>query len=194
MAGGVCIGRGCLLGLFSVRSQLVEGGADMKKFAVICGLLFMGTITGGCGGGSGRPSLVPVTGKVLQGTEPVANAQVLLMPELAEKSEYSRPSTATTDASGSFQPMTYLPGDGLPVGKYRVGIVKSIQEGTGGREYNPEETQRYPYRVRWLLPKRYADPETSGLTIEVTAKGMTPAEITLEAGGEEVETIVPKVY
>lgn len=162
----------------------------MKPFAFIGIILACSAMTG-CGGGEGRPALVPVTGKILLGSEPLVGAQVLLLPERDEKSTYGRPSSAITDDAGQFRPTTYQTGDGLPIGKYKIGIVKNEYEGTGGRTYDPEAEQKHPYRIRWLVPKIYADPQSSGLTIEVTSKGIEPAEITLEASKPEVETVKP---
>ena len=155
----------------------------MKSFLSICGVLCSVLCVCGCGG-DGRPSLVPVTGKVTLNGEPIDGAMVGFQPQDIEG--YNRPSTATTDAQGSFTVGTYGTDDGIPEGSYRVTVRKSEVIGKIPEGYNlenPEENPR-PLRTRLIVPEMYADAEASGLTVTVTASGISPDVIALEGDPE----------
>lgn len=134
----------------------------------------------GCGGAD-RPSLVKVSGKVLLDGKPVEGATVVFKRENPDP-KYRRPSRAMTNAQGEFTPGTYDSADGIPPGKYKVGVMKMeyVDKPANFNEENPAAT---PAKIRWLVPKPVSDPEKSGLVVEVTSSGITPSEIKLETGG-----------
>lgn len=147
-----------------------------------CVTLVLLFFVSGCGG-DGRPSLVPASGTVTLNGEPLAEAQIGLQPMGIEG--YERPSRATTDAQGKFTIGTYGADDGLPEGSYRVTVVKKelltkIPEGFAGEDMS----QLGPVKYKWIVPMQYSDPENSGLSVEVTASGMTPDVIALEGEAE----------
>lgn len=105
----------------------------------------------GCGG-----SLQPVRGKVtLPNGQPAANSQVVFDGPIGGKAISAR---GDVQADGSFELSTAQPGDGVPVGKYRVQV-------------NPppivdaEAAQRLPFNAK------FADFSTSGLEFEVKPGG-----------------------
>ncbi|MCS7237827.1 MAG: carboxypeptidase-like regulatory domain-containing protein [Thermoguttaceae bacterium] len=121
----------------------------------------------GCGGGSGR-STVTVTGQVLLDGSPVPGATVMFTgPQGAS------PVTATTDSSGNFR-IEAVPGpNGVAVSKVEAG------GGAGEAELAPAEgTEAAPRKS--LLPEKYGNPKTSGITIEVKP-GMAPVKIELKS-------------
>jgi hypothetical protein len=146
-------------------------------------LLPLGALSG-CG--DGRPSLVPVSGKVTLNGAPVDGALIGFEPEGIDG--FNRPSIATTDSSGNFVVGTYDKADGMPTGKYKVSVLKKEVVGKLPENFNSEDTAAniQPVRYQWTVPKRYATSIDSGLTVEVTSSGMTPAEIAL-SGEAEVE-------
>jgi hypothetical protein len=81
---------------------------------VACGtILLLALMIAGCGD-SDRATLVPVTGTVTQGGKPLAQADVMFLPERGA------PSSGKTDANGQF---TLMFNDGRPgavVGKHKV--------------------------------------------------------------------------
>jgi hypothetical protein len=129
---------------------------------------------GGCGGG---PVLVGITGTVTLDGKPVEGASVTFMPQFA-----GQPALGTTDAAGKFTLTTHPHGRGAMPGTHKVTVRKVETTGflTDGEGLSggvaPEGIQE-----TWHTPKRYADPETSDLTIEVES-GMAPVEIELTAG------------
>lgn len=156
----------------------------------LAGLLLLLSCAMGCGGAD-RPSLVKVSGKVLLDGKPVEGATVYFKRESPDP-KYRRPSRATTNTQGEFTPGTYGSDDGIPPGKYKVGVMKTeyVDKPANFNEENPAAT---PAKVRWVVPKQVSSPDTSGLVVEITSSGMTPPEIKLETGGAPpvVESTVP---
>lgn len=148
----------------------------------------------GCGG-SGRPSLVAASGKVTLDGAPLAGAQVALVPISPADPKYARPSYGFTNESGEFQAQTYDGEDGLPVGKYQVGVVKREVVGTLPPGFNEENAANFNVKYQWTAPRKYSDPKTSGLELEVTSAGITPDVISLSSGGQkpEIEQTGPKM-
>lgn len=133
----------------------------------------------GCGGAD-RPSLVEVTGQVTLNGKPLEGAMVAMKLVGGDQAKYGRPSRATTDSQGNFQPATYGDAQGIPTGTYEVAVIKQeIPEG-----YNPENPAASSLNIKWITPKGYSDPANSGLKVEVTSKGMEPAVIALESDGK----------
>ena len=99
----------------------------------------------GCG--DGRPARVPVSGQVLLDGKPLTIGSILLVPEGA------RPSSGTLDEQGRFSLTCYTSNDGAVPGQHAVAVVASKQIGENA--------------VRWLAPKKYADPRTSGLKAQI---------------------------
>lgn len=104
-----------------------------------------------------RKRVYPVRGRVFFEGCPTPNAQVAFYLEDKDKKRLSRTGDALVDADGSFRLTTYTPNDGTLAGKYKVSVVwrQPLSDGSGG--YGPN-----------LLPERYGDPKTSGLTANVT--------------------------
>lgn len=139
----------------------------------------------GCGG-DGRPDLIEATGTVKLNGEPLADAVILFKPE--EGNPIMRPSRAKTDAQGNFTVRTYGKDDGIPVGKYQVGIQKRQLVGELPPDYDPETPGATPLTYEWITPRELADPETSGLQAEVTKSGLEPDVFDLKrAGKPEIE-------
>lgn len=143
----------------------------------------------GCGGDT-RPRIVPVTGTVLLDGQPLEGAAISFIPESSSPKGYARPSMATTDQSGQFTPETYQPGDGLPVGKFKM-IVRKQQYLTMQGQVIPESSEAplpKTYQLRWIVPKMYSLAETTPLTVEVTSSGMNPSQLQLQSPPQGVET------
>ncbi|MFG0334817.1 MAG: hypothetical protein ACF8TS_15790 [Maioricimonas sp. JB049] len=150
------------------------------------GLLIAVVACSGCGG-DGRPDLVPVEGTVTLDGEPLADAQVIFQVVEVE-GDYKRPSAGMTDASGKFTIGTYGKDDGLPIGKYNVGIMKRELVGDVPENFNEEDPSATgrPLRYRWVTYPEIADPAMSGLTAEVTSDGLQPATFDVEESGEVI--------
>ena len=96
------------------------------------------------------PPLGTVT--VTSGGKPVEGATVTFIPRASDGS----PASGQTDAAGRAVLSTSNLGDGVIPGTYGVNISKVVMEQKGPRA-----------ELRHLLPRRFAVPEASGLTVEV---------------------------
>jgi len=97
----------------------------------------------GCG--DGRPTRVPVSGKVVIDGKPLAFGAVRFTP-----AEGGRPATGELDAGGAFKLTTFEPEDGAAPGSHVV-TIHAAEQLSGDR-------------VRWHVPKKYQDAATYGLT------------------------------
>ena len=113
----------------------------------------------GCGNESGRQAY-PVRGKVLFNGRPVVNGQVTFHP-VGDTSRDAVRAVGKVDEQGSFALTTFKDGDGAPAGDYRVTVVwylaRPARPGTAS-----DETVTANY-----LPAKYANVETSGLSVTV---------------------------
>ncbi|MBI1347681.1 hypothetical protein GC163_15505 [bacterium] len=164
--------------------------AWLKSGALCAACVFL---LSGCGG-DGRPRLVHTEGTVLLSGQPLEGATVAFQPIVEdEKAKYQRPSSGITDASGKFQLKTYEPGDGAPVGKYRVAIVKREVVGKLPDDFNSEMSESVNLTYKWITPREVSDPASSGLTAEITSSGLEPKTFELTAAATpEIEKTGPQ--
>lgn len=130
-----------------------------------------GLVTGwtGCGGKKsvpGRPDTVPVKVVVTYKGQPVEEANVQFLPAVGGDATSGVAATGITDAQGTARLTTFDQNDGAVPGSYRVCIRKSVPVGGAG-EADPDAPPK-PAQYREELPVKYAAPETSGLTAEVS--------------------------
>ncbi|MBN9520968.1 hypothetical protein J0H58_21010 [bacterium] len=119
----------------------------------------------GCSGG---PKLAKVTGTVTLDDKPLPRGTLTFeMPG-------QRPATATIVDGKITEATTFAPGDGVPVGKHKVAVSATIDPGPA-ISANPGDASR-PSGGNYmggksLIPARYNNPETSGLTADVGPGG-----------------------
>ena len=116
---------------------------DCRVLASIACLVIVAV---GCG--DGRPTRVPVSGRVLIDGKPLAKGMVRFVPQGA------RPSSGRLDESGQFRLTCYDGSDGAVLGKHRVQVTAS--EILSGE------------KVVWHAPRKYADFRRSGIELDVT--------------------------
>lgn len=126
-----------------------------------------------------RPTTYSVTGTVTFQGNPVEGATVAFSPTQGKQGAF-----ATTDASGKYSLTTFVGGDGALPGEYKVKISqyeKEAPSGGEGEEYvPPEETgEGEDSGPKNLLPEKYADANSSGLTATVT-EGENTIDFALE--------------
>jgi hypothetical protein len=111
----------------------------------------------GCG--KTTPQTAPVNGKVTLNGQPLTSGTVITIPEAG------RGARGVIGADGSFALQTYEKNDGAIIGRHRVGVVALMVAGKG-----PEGGFG-----KSLIPARYSNPESSGLSVEVeSGKTNTP--------------------
>lgn len=112
-------------------------GGVYRNVAACLASLMLAVAIAGCAGASGA-KLAPVTGKVTQGGEPLAGADVMFIPESGA------PSGGRTDDSGRFE-LVYNDGrPGAVPGKHQVVISEAAPEGSdpgGGAEPPPTDVE-----------------------------------------------------
>lgn len=116
--------------------------------------------TAGCGYHSDLPPLAKVTGIVTLDGHPLTTGNVQFMPD-GSKGTSGRMSVGGIDQEGRFEMTTLKPGDGSQIGHHLVAI--QAYEILGSQDPNSPT----PIVSKPLIPERYGDPHTSGLTAEV---------------------------
>ena len=113
----------------------------------------------GCGGSGAKLSTVKVTGIVTLDGAPVADASLIFVPKTQGQGHSA---SGRTDADGRYQLTTPdgKAGAGTTPGEYRVAITKTELDSDA-----PPSDRGAP--VRNLIPTRYAQASSSGLTATV---------------------------
>ncbi len=123
----------------------------------------------GCGGdkwAANRPDPVPVSGTVLHNGEPVEGATVTFVPQSHQYAASGR-----TDAMGQFTLRPFRDMEGAVPGEYLVSVTKVERSSAGSPPATDDAVTPEPTET-WLLPGRYSDANTSGLTASVPEEGV----------------------
>jgi hypothetical protein len=121
----------------------------------------VGACIAGCGHQTGPTAGVktyPVTGTVTYQGKPLPEATVMFR---STDGQYT--ASGRTDLEGKYRLTTASPGDGAPAGEYRVAII-AIEAPPADEEEKPGPPPKS------LIPTKYNQPETSGLTAVVAEK------------------------
>lgn len=139
----------------------------------------------GCGGNDDQMQCAQVTGKVTLDGEPVPAATILFRPDSGRAGRGKVENGIIVESS------TYGINDGIVLGKHKIAIqaIPDVAPVTGSRIEEPTDSQRSvqpppsyaPSRSKEkttiVIPKKYQDPEQSGLTADITEDGN---ELTLQ--------------
>lgn len=145
----------------------------------------------GCDKSPRLSGLVNASGMITHNNEPVEGAFVMFMPAPGSPAE-NRAASATTDKQGNFSLMTLHPGDGAFPGKYRIIVSKTKASGgeaLEGAEGEPKKFKDDRESVDFL-PRKYKDPDSSGIEITIPEKGDKKIEIHLEG---EIDTTPQRI-
>lgn len=118
----------------------------------------------GCGR---RPTLVPVSGRVTLDGKPLEFGSVMIQPAAGPAAR------GAIGSGGSFTVGTFAPGDGAIVGQATIRVACYEQQRPGAPPPQGELALG-----KSLIPEKYTQFETSGLTATVVA-GMAPLQIDL---------------
>lgn len=160
----------------------------MKKREVLAAALTL-MLAAGCSQSDDveREKTVPVSGTVTYKGAPVADASVGFVPDAPPgPNPPGRGAFGRTDDQGRFQLMTFVAGDGVVPGNYKVTVTKvegdtsAPQAEEGSDDYDDPEAAggSKPTEPKHLLPEKYADFRKSDLTASV--KDGDPQEFTFE--------------
>lgn len=133
----------------------------------------------GCSG----KAMLPVEGTITLDGKPLDGAAISFVP-----AEGGRPCSGQTDAQGHFTLASYVAGDGVPPGEYKVTVVKldarrqaeaaPVEEGAADQQQVMGNIEQ---AVKFLTPLKYSSPATTDLKVDVTS-GMEPVQIDLKSG------------
>lgn len=146
---------------------MVEHGLPRGFYLVLAVLLCLG-----CSGEKGEPTY-EVTGVVTLNDTPIEGATVTFIPPPG-----GRGAVGVTDASGRYKLTTDVRDDGARVGQYKVTVAKYESQSTGAAaaasegEYTEGSTEDAPPAAN-VLPRKYADPSSSGFEANVVAGSNT---------------------
>jgi hypothetical protein len=135
-----------------------------RRLLLFLAALLGGIAASGCGDDSGVGRTVPVSGKLTLNDAPFTAKTTILVfkPDKAKGNTSPFEPTGTVDADGNYK-LTTKGKSGAPPGWYKVAIT--------AREETAPEHPKGPKQHRpvsqSLLPVKYGQPETSGLSIEV---------------------------
>jgi hypothetical protein len=137
--------------------------ADARLAAAVL-VVFLAVIVAGPGCGGSRLGTVPLSGRITYKGVPLAGGTITFHPVDAAK---CRPATASIQPDGSFVAATLENDRGIMPGEYRVSVVlvKSPLF-----DVSPAQAAAAA-KNNMVLPPRYADPATSGLTVIVEPGG-----------------------
>lgn len=132
----------------------------MRFFLV--GLLIWACL--GCG--SSGPELAPVTGTVSIDGTPLKKGTIVF------ESEGNRPANGRIEDGKIVEVTTFNKGDGVPVGSHKVAVF-ALEETSTVETSDPSQPtatgSNYMGTGKSLIPDKYNNPDTSGLTAEVEA-------------------------
>jgi hypothetical protein len=138
---------------------------------VILGFTVMTFMQSGCQK-SGLTGLVPAEGILKFNGELLEGATVTFVPSGSGVTQ--RAASCITDASGAFTMGTLEPQDGVYPGEYQVIVMKKIDSTINTHEdidagKAPSKTGKD--NIKYIVPKKYENPETSGLSVTIGSKG-----------------------
>jgi hypothetical protein len=145
---------------------------DKTALRNVLGLALLASVFGlGCGQqGGGGAKTYPVSGIVTYRGQPVEGATVAFQSSTGAEGAFG-----VSDASGKYSLTTFTSGDGAVPGQYKVKVFK-YQGAEGGAAAADQDSDDYvpptegaaePTATQNVLPAKYADPNTSGLTATV---------------------------
>lgn len=125
-----------------------------------------------------RPPVFPANGIVIYQGKPVAGATVMLESQSSDEKARGKVAIGHTDSGGRFRVRTYKEYEGAVAGPHRVSVTKF--EYVENKPANADPNIDYPLIPKPLLPERYKDFATSGLTATVTEQGPNSFRLELE--------------
>ena len=151
----------------------------MQRCIVSAILSGIALLISGCGGPSSGPTIekvVSVSGTLTYQGKPLEFFQVTFLP-----TDGRRAAVGVTDATGKFTLGTNDVADGAPPGSHKVAVVwvGPQTDVAAGQEVVIDDPSLLP-KPSVRIPAHYANPETSALTQEIPAGGLTDLKIDLK--------------
>ena len=128
----------------------------------MAGIVVGGLLVALCGCDSGGlEGLVQVRGKVLFNDQPLTGGTIVYLPAAGTG---GRQAQGLIGSDGTFELSSLKPGDGAQKGKYDIIIIAREQAAEQPKSRVELEATGGPKTGRLLIPEKYANPDTSGLS------------------------------
>ena len=144
--------------------------------ALLTGFVALLLVVIGCGDPTGLEKRYPVSGTVTYNGQPVPKGNVYFVPVDPK----GRSASGSIEQDGSYRLTTAAEGDGALPGEYKVAVIAQdidmtevLKEAGGGAGRQSETFRKATQQAKSLIPKKYSDPETSGLRKTVEARSNT---------------------
>ncbi len=138
----------------------------MQRFSLAAAILCAALLAvSGCG--RGRGNMGQVSGTVRYQGEPIRDGSIVF------EVSGNRPASGKIVDGQITQVTTFEPNDGVPVGSAKIAVRAFDDDDTASAvmdhpgDIQRQETEGYMEVPKSLLPERYADPDTSGLTFQI---------------------------
>lgn len=132
-------------------------------------------VLAGCG--DGQPEMIPIQGEVTYNGKPLTEGTVHYMPRQRGEGQQA---SGGIGPDGEFQMTTRQRGDGVKPGEYLLSVYAMAPH--PGEPTSREEIEAMGGKIErgFLIPEKYTDPQTSGLTDTVDANhsGFKSIELT----------------
>jgi len=124
------------------------------------------------------PETARVTGRVTLQGKAVPSGRIVFYPEKG------RPAMGTIEADGQYRLTTFAPNDGAILGQHRVTIeakrlINPNAPKSAEEEFRGGLGPNTPVEIKWLVPEKYAQQETSPLAVEVK-RGINQLDFPIE--------------
>jgi len=144
-------------------------GLRRRGVRILTALAVTAAVVAGCG--QPGPALEEAAGSVTLDGQPIEGATVTFVPVAGTEGLCS----GITDPAGRFRLTTVIAGlgalPGAAAGDYAVTVTKVIGSSAPAASQDPgyvaPTSQTAPPKVTYVVPKRYAEATTSGLTVTV---------------------------
>src|SRR5262245_37267853 len=160
---------------FRISERLMAARTSaLYSITAIAVLVLLPAGCGGYGHTAHIEKVVPVSGVVTYQGKPLEGYRVVFMP-----SDGRRPATGLTDASGKFVLGTNTANDGAPPGMNKVSFAwEPARTGQPGQETINDTPDKMP-KPKIKISEKYNDPERSGVTYDVPARGASDIKFDL---------------
>lgn len=143
--------------------------------------MLLGFVTG-CGGAAdkykrARPKTATASGVVIYRNQPLADAIIVCFPTAT--GDRAVAASAYTSADGTFTLQAYPPDQGAVPGSYQVTIQKTEEAKAPPTGPDAHDAPPAP-KARSLIPAKYGQIETSGLTLTIPEGGISDIKFELK--------------
>jgi hypothetical protein len=160
-----------LLGVLSVRNAVFSLLAIMTTTSIVA--------IAGCGSGdewtAKRPKVYRASGTVKLDGKPLEGATVVY-----HSQSHNVSAQGVTDKDGKYRLTTFDEGDGAADGKHKVVVTKRKYEEMKTK-YNSPEENAVALIPKELLHKRYSQPDTTPLEVEVKSSGSNDSVVEIDS-------------